>query len=221
MRAQMHTILHEHDKAIADMTELLKLDPSAARIHQARGAEHFRAGHIAESIADFDKFIAAHPDQDPHHWQRGISYYYAGRFADGRKQFERHQTVNPNDVENAVWHFLCHAREAGLEKARAALIPIEGDTRVPMSQIHSLFAGKLKPDDVMRAATAGDIPAERKARQVFYAHLYLGLYFEAIGDAKLAREHIEKSAADYRNHDYMGDVAHVHAEILRKKPAKP
>lgn len=220
IRAQIHVALRQHEKAIADYTEALKLDPSAVGVYQARGSEHFRLGHIAESIADWDQFIAAHPEQAAHHWQRGIAYYYAGRFTDGRKAFELHQTVNSHDVENAVWHFLCMAREQGVEKARAALIPIDGDSRVPMAQVHQLFAGKLKPADVLAAATAGNVSGERKERQVFYAHLYLGLYYEAIGDAKLAREHIEKSAAEYQKHDYMGDVAHVHAEILRKAAGK-
>ena len=221
IRAQIHAARRQHEKAITDFTEALKLDPSAVGIYQARGAENFRLGRMAESIADFDKFIAANPGQEAHHWQRGIAYYYAGRFTDGRKAFELHQTVNSHDVENAVWHFLCAARESGIEKARAALIPIDGDSRVPMAQVHALFAGKLKPEDVMTAATAGGVRGELKERQVFYANLYLGLYYEALGDAKRAREYIEKSAADYQKHDYMGDVAHVHAEILRKQKATP
>ena len=221
IRAQIHAALRQHEKAIADFTEALKLDPSAVGVYQARGAENFRLGRIAESIADWDKFIAAHPEQEAHHWQRGIAYYYAGRFTDGRKAFELHQTVNSHDVENAVWHFLCMAREQGVAKARAALIPIDGDSRVPMAQVHALFAAKLKPEDVMAAATAGNVRGELKERQVFYANLYLGLYYEAIGEAKRAREYIEKSAAEYQKHDYMGDVAHVHAEILRKQKAQP
>ena len=221
IRAQIHAARRQHEKAITDFTEALKLDPSAVGIYQARGAENCRLGRMAESIADFDKFIAANPGQEAHHWQRGIAYYYAGRFTDGRKAFELHQTVNSHDVENAVWHFLCAARELGIEKARAALIPIDGDSRVPMAQVHALFAGKLKPEDVMTAATAGGVRSELKERQVFYANLYLGLYYEALGDAKRARDYIEKSAADYQKHDYMGDVAHVHAEILRKQKATP
>lgn len=90
-----------------------------------------------------------------------------------------------------------------------------------MAQVHQLFAGKLKPADVLAAATAGSVGGERKERQVFYAHLYLGLYYEAIGDAKRWRASTSrKSAAEYQKHDYMGDVAHVHAEILRKAAGK-
>ena len=215
LRGSAHEKLHRYDKAIADYDAGLTLNPKATLVYQKRGEVHFRIGNFKESVADFDKFIEALPEQSPHHWQRGISLYYAGRFEDGRKQFKLHQTVNPYDVENAVWHFLCVARASGVEKARAALSPIERDARVPMMQIHALFAGKAKADDVIEASKAGN-PAN-KENQLFYAHLYLGLYYEAIGDAKLAREHILKAATNYKAGHYMGDVARVHAQVLRKQ----
>ena len=65
---------------------------------------------MKESLADFDKFLALRPAEKNGHWKRGISLYYAGRFEDGKKQFEGYENVDTNDVENAVWHFLCNAR---------------------------------------------------------------------------------------------------------------
>jgi lipoprotein NlpI len=213
VRARFYEENREPAKAIADYDQVIKLDPRLPEAWQHRGGEHFKLGHIKESIADFDQFIKLVPQQAPYHWQRGISLYYAGRFADGRKQFELHQTVNPNDVENAAWHFLCVARTNGIEKARAALIPIKGDARVPMMEVHALFANKLKPEDVLQAASAGNPPPAQLNRQLFYAHLYLGLYFEVLSDDQKAREHITKAAVEYQTGDYMGDVARVHLQL--------
>jgi len=213
IRARFHEESREPAKAIADYDQVIKLDPGLPDAWQNRGSEHFKLGHIKESIADFDKFIELVPEQAPYHWQRGISYYYAGRFEEGRKQFESHQTVNSNDVENAVWHFLCVARARGVDRARAALIPIKGDARVPMMEVHALFAGKLKPEDILKAAGAGSPPTVQLKRQLFYTHLYLGLYFEALGDEKQAREHITKAAEQSQTGDYMGDVARVHLQL--------
>jgi lipoprotein NlpI len=216
LRAQLHVAQRDHAKAVADYTEVIKLDAKSANAVQARGEAYFKLGKIAESIADFDKFLELVPAQKPHHWQRGISLYYAGRFKDGKEQFEIHQTVNSNDVENAVWHFLCAARADGLAAAKKNLIPIDGDGRVPMAEVHRLFAGKAKPEDVLAAAKAA--PAQGRAGEpLFYAHLYLGIYFEAIGDAKQARDYIFKAAERADENGYMGDVARVHAEILRKQ----
>ena len=213
LRARFHEENREPAKAIADYDQVINLDPRQPDPWQHRGGEHFKLGHIKESLADFDKFIALSPQQAPYHWQRGISLYYSGRFEDGRKQFELHQTVNPNDVENAVWHFLCVARAVGVEKARAALIPIKGDARVPMMEVHALFANKIKPEDILKAAVAGNPTPPQLKRQLFYAHLYLGLYFEVLGEGQQAREHISLAAGHYRTDDYMGDVARVHLQL--------
>jgi lipoprotein NlpI len=65
-------------------------------------------------------------------WQRHRLITPAGN--DCRAQFELHRTVNPADVENAAWHFLRGARWV-TAKARAALLPVGPDSRVPMRQI--------------------------------------------------------------------------------------
>lgn len=179
-----------------------------ANFYNRRGADHFRAGRIAESIADFDRAIALDPAQEPHHWQRGISYYYAGRFDDGRKQFELHQKVNPNDVENAVWRYICMARAGRLKEARTTLLPIESDARVPMMQIFALFRGTGSIKDVLAAAGAS-------RDGLFYAHLYLGLYHEAHGNKAGAREHMGLAAGKFTADHYMGDVARVHFASMR------
>src|SRR5206468_11707187 len=130
-----------------------------------------RLGKFKQSVADFDKVIELDPAREAYHWQRGISLYYAGEFERGRKQFELHKTVNPDDVENAAWHFLCAAHLSGVQKARQSLIPVTGDARVPMAQLQALFAGKAKPDEVLAAAKAGE-PAPNVLRpRLFYAHV--------------------------------------------------
>lgn len=218
-RARLYESHGDYVRAVADYGEVIKLDPKNAETWQLRGEANFKGAKIREAISDFDKFLSLKPDQKPYHWQRGIALYYAGRFADGKKQFELHQTVNPNDVENAVWHFLCTARAEGVDAAKKSLIPIEGDTRVPMAQVHQLFAGKGTAEEVLAAAKAA--PANTRAGEpMFYAHLYLGLYYEAIGDPNKTREYILKAAERSKENGYMGDVARVHADILRKKESK-
>lgn len=164
-----------------------------------------------ESVDAFDRLVKLQPEAKPSLWQRGLALYHADRFKEGREQFEVHQTVNPNDVENAAWHFICVARADSVEEARKHLIPIEGDSRVPMKEVHDLFAGKGSVEAVTKAAEAG---AESEHRnQLCYAHLYLGLYFEALGDAGKAKEHMLKSAVDYKMDHYMGKSAQVHVKL--------
>ncbi len=217
-RAGLHDALGAPEEALADYDKVVELRPKDANAYQRRGVARFKLGRVKESAADFDKVVALRPAEKAYHWQRGISLYYAGEYEAGREQFEQHQTVNPSDVENAAWHFLCVARVEGVEQARASLIPIVGDARVPMAQIHALYAGKAKPDDVIAAATAGAPAPQRLRDQLFYAHLYVGLYHEAAGDAKAAKRHIDLAAGEFAQPHYMGDVARVHAKRLEPKP---
>jgi lipoprotein NlpI len=158
-RGRLYEALQRHAEAVADFDAALRLDPKAAEAYQYRGAEHFKLGHIRESLADFDKYLELKPAARAGHWQRGITCYYAGKYDEGRKQFAGYEAVDTNDVENAVWHYLCNARLVGADKARAAMLKIGRDRRVPLMEVYELFRGRATPDDVLRAARAGHPPA--------------------------------------------------------------
>jgi lipoprotein NlpI len=221
LRGVAHDVLRRHAEAVGDLDKALALDPKAPEAYDLRGSAHFKLGHIRESLADFDQFLVLKPEARPGHWRRGITCYYAGQFEEGRKQFAAYEQVDTNDVENAVWHYLCVARTAGVAKARAALLKIGSDRRVPMMEVYALFAGQAQPADVLAAAQAGTPTAEQLQQRLFYAHLYLGLYHEAAGEPVRALEHLTKAAADYRLPHYMGDVARVHVELRRQESQRP
>jgi lipoprotein NlpI len=183
---------------------------------QQRGIEHFFAGRMKEAVADWDRVIALVPSQGPRHWQRGIALYYLENYDEGVAQFESHRAVNPHDVENAVWHYLCAARAPGgsVQKARSGFMPIEGDARVPMKEIHALFSGKGSAEAVLAAASVGE--GEVRRNNLCYAHLYLALYHESLGEEDRSAFHIQKAAVEYSMDHYMGKVAQVHHRLRRK-----
>jgi lipoprotein NlpI len=175
------------------------------------GETAFRAAKIDESIKLFDQAIAAEPRLAPHHWQRGIALYYAGRFDDCRKQFELHQTVNSEDVENSVWHFLCASRLKGPAEARKSLIEIHSDTRVPMMEVYAMFRGASTPEKVL--AKAGN-----SRDGLFYSHLYIALLHEAEGRPKESLKSLRKAVDEFGADHYMGDVARVHLKLRTASP---
>jgi lipoprotein NlpI len=177
-----------------------------------RAVEDFLSGRVAESVVGFDTLARLDPARAPQLWQRGIALYYAGRYQDCRSQFESHRTVNPNDVENAAWHFLCVARAESPQRAKAVLLPVGPDARTPMRQVYEMFRGDLTPEAVMAAAGT-------RADGQFYAHLYIGLYAEALGNKSLALEHIRAAADDrYAAGGYMHTVAKIH--LARLQPGR-
>lgn len=210
------------DGALNDLEPLLKDEDSttrqrasdfAARVLHRRGEEHFRQARIAEALADFDRELELRPEDAADHWQRGIACYYADEYEEGAKQFELHQKVNPQDVENSAWHFLCLVRapEGSIQAADKKLLSVTKDARVPMAQIQEMFAGKKAPEDVLELGEAGgDVAA-------FYADLYAGLYYEALGRDDESLRLVKRAAENPAAVDnYMGDVARVHV-MLRER----
>lgn len=214
--AQRHYGRRQFDDAQKAVDRCLALEKDNAPALHLRGCVHFMRGKFKESVADFDRFIKLRPAEANGHWQRGISLYYAGQYAEGMKQFNAYENVDTNDVENAIWHFLCAARKEGVAKARKGILKIGKDRRVPMMRVYDLFKGAAKPADVLADARAGEVSEELRGRQLFYAHLYLGLYYDVTGDGKKAREHMALAGGKYRINHYMGDVARVHHELLAK-----
>lgn len=202
------------------LAQQIPADESPDAIYQ-RGEDQFFKGNLKEAVKDWDREIAMVPRREPHHWQRGLALYYLHEFQKGIAQFENHQTVNGNDVENAAWHFLCVARAKGgsVAKARENFIPIEGDSRVPMREIHRLFAGKGSPEEVIAAASK-NAEGLLLRNQLCYAHLYLGLYFEALDQPQKAAEHLEKAAVDFKMDHYMGKVAQLHHRLIQAPSEK-
>jgi lipoprotein NlpI len=212
-----HAALRQNDEAAKAFTKVIELDASAVAAYDRRGDAYLKSGKFKEAVADFDKFLAARPKFAPDHWRRGIALYYAGRFKDGVDQFELHRKVNPEDVENSAWHYLCNARANTPKKAREDLIPVTKDARVPMKEVLELYAGKVKPQDVIDAAEKAKLEGDDLKEARFYANLYVALYYESEGDAKKCLEHMTTAAEKYKIGHYMWDVADVHLKLLKAK----
>lgn len=197
---------------IAD--ELLVKTPPVTEAYYWRGRERLRGGQFADAVSDFDRFADAFPSARPRLWERGIACYYAGQFEQGARQFSDYQTHDDNDVENAVWHLLCLARVSSWKEAREKVLKVRRDSRVPMTEILQLYLGELRPDGVL--AVAKEAPNEaRRNQQMFYAHLYIGLYLEAQQDNQGAKQHLLLAADQFPIDHYMWDLAKMHADRLR------
>jgi lipoprotein NlpI len=204
------------DEALRIVDQAIAASPNSPSVYLIRGMVCFRLGRIEESLRDFDKSIEIAPASKPECWQRGISLYYLDQFDAGREQFEVHRTVNPNDVENAFWHFLCVAKKEGVEAAQAALLPCGRDSRAPLMEVLELLRGKATPESVIAAAESAQGGPVGKSVARFYGHLYVGLYYDALGKLDLAKLHLEKSTAE-KTGGYMRDVAVIHLQKLSGK----
>ena len=189
------------------------IDP---RVELNEGVKLLREGKAKESLKHLDRVVKASPESEPYLWQRGIAQYFAGEYKAGRAQFESHRKVNPNDVENATWHFICVAAIEGVEKAREEMLPAPGDPRVPLPELWDLYkgTGSVEAVEAAVAETPAGSNARRQAR--FYADLYLGLLAHAEGKRDDAKRYLE-AAAELPEQSVMADVARVSRDLLVKK----
>ena len=202
--------LRDNVAAEKAFSQLIELRPELWYAYDGRGDALLKQGKFDAAVRDYDKALELNPKFAPEHWRRGIALYYAKKYADGAKQFETHKLANPQDVENAAWHYLCNARVVGRDKARGELIDVTQDRRVPMAEIQKLFAGSLQPADVLAAAEKIPAKSEQGKEARFYAHLYVGLWYEAEEKPVEARKHLTTAVKDYKISHYMWDVGNAH-----------
>ncbi len=220
IRAQARTDLGDYAAAAEDYERLAEFEPGSARMSLELGAARFRNGDMAGSVAAFERVAQLESHSRAQLWQLGISQYYARDFEGCTALFELHRTVNPQDVENSVWHFLCVAATRGFDEARAGLIPIDRDGRVPMMEVFALFGGNGTVQRVLDAADEADRSGGGSG-PTFYAHLYLGLYYEAAGDVAASREHIARAVRLRQAGNYMWQVARVHSALRERTENLP
>ena len=217
-KGSTHLEKRENEKAVTAFTEALKKGSSRSEVYDRRGDAFLKLGQFKEAVADFDAFLKEKPKFAPEHWRRGIALYYLARFEDGVKQFETHKTVNPQDVENAAWHYLCNVHVVGKDKAKAALIDVTRDPRVPMAEIQKLFAGTMSPADVLAAADKVEEKTARGTEARFYANLYVALWYESEKDLTKRTEHLTAAVEKYKIGHYMWDVGNAHLKSIKSKP---
>lgn len=208
-RAAMFLEQRDFDKAAQQATEGAKLADDSSYVLQRAAEILYLSGHSEQSLPLFDRVVKLVPEEAPQNWQRGIALCSCGKFAEGAKQFETHHRVNPDDVENSAWYFLCIAKTEGIEAARKAVIPSRGDGREPMMSVLQMLQQKLEPEQVLKAAEANTTAGPERQRAQFYAALYVGLYYDSLGDPKRAADYLQQSLG-YGDSGYMVDAARVY-----------
>lgn len=211
---------HDFVQAVAELDAAKGMGLTDSLVFYHRGRWNFQAGRIDESMQDFDRYVELAPARANSQWERGITCYYAGKYREGAKQFVDYQNFHDNDVENAVWRYLCQIQFDGLEKARQAILPIKNDRRVPMMEIYRLFRGESTPDKVLQVLADSRSTGELARHEAFDAHLYLALFFDAQKDWPSATRHVDLAVKQFDKGDYMWSVAVQHQRHLRKQQQK-
>ena len=190
---------------------VVELLPNDVRVQQRAAELLYLSGNAKESVPVFDRVIELLPNKAAENWQRGIALATVGEFKRGAEQFKLHHDVNPDDVENSAWYYLCVAKSESVEAAKKTLIGSRGDRREPMMEILKMLQGRSTPEQVLEAAEKSSPVPELKVRAKFYADLYIGLYYDSIGREEDAVKFFKRSL-EQGEQGYMADTARVYLE---------
>lgn len=180
------------ERALAELDRQLPADPSP--LHHRRAEVLFRLGRYAEAVDDYTTAArGGRPHDDDSCWERGLAQYYAGDFRGGAEQFARYHQVGATDIENGLWYFLCVAMTDGVGPARKAMFAYPRKRGAPFPALLALYLGQGDAEAVLAEADDATVPESERRERLFYAHYYLGKYYQLFGPLTKARFHIEKS----------------------------
>ena len=218
LRTKALEALNEGDNraAIENADAMVRQAPNNPGTARLAADIYLRAGEYKWAVRLFDRYLVSEKEALPELWQRGIALYFMREYEAAAKQFEVHRTVNPNDVENAAWHFLCVAKSQSPSEAKAQVLPAPGDPRIPMEEVLQMLKSGDQQAIIDKIATLEKDSPQGKAAQ-FYGDFYLGLYADAMGKSAEAKKWMDRAAQDAPR-NYMGDVARVYAKFLSGKP---
>src|ERR1700716_3921164 len=74
VRAFAYAAKDDHDRAIADYDEVIRLDPSYATAFYSRGFSYYRKNEYDRAISDFDQAIRLDPNHASAHRRRGDAW---------------------------------------------------------------------------------------------------------------------------------------------------
>lgn len=180
------------EQALEKLNGVITDAPS--RYHHERAGVLFRLDRFEDALKDYDMAARfGRPHGDDSCWERGLALYYAGDFRGGKEQFYRYHRVGPLDIENGLWRFLCLAEEEGIEKAREAILDYPQKVRKPFPALLDLYLERGSAEAVVEQAKQGTSSARQLTTNLFYAHYYIGKYYEIIGDEERALTHVREA----------------------------
>jgi lipoprotein NlpI len=197
-------------------------EPENVSLYSSRGDARLFLSRFEEAVADYEKMIVLDPKLDLSHWRLGIAYYYVEKYDKAAHQFEIYHGYDNVDRENGIWRYMSQSRAYGPKKARKGLLKYEKTDRPPYPWLYSLFAGKMKPAEVLAEIKKAGFDQRYEIRVRFHADLYLGIHYELVNNQAKALEHLRLATANAYGRatgTYMWQVARVHHDLLSAKLA--
>jgi lipoprotein NlpI len=204
----------EGNRAVADLIELIGLDPNGPPVHRNRGTKLPVKSNVDRAIARYTKTIMLDPRNDDAYLRRGIANLYAGSLPKALADIRQASELDPKYAYYALWLDIVDKREnlaSGLAQAATQI----DMTKWP-APIIGLFLGHTTPGAVL--AAAADPDAKTKAGQVCEANFYTGELALRQGAKEEAANLFRRAAAECPSHFVEGPAAYAELKVLGVNP---
>lgn len=118
-RANAHQAKKDFDKAIADYTQAISIDPTDADYLNGRAEAYEAKKDLSRAMADYDKAIQINPKSVYAYNNRGASFQRKGDFARASADYGEVTKLTPKNPD--AWAARCWVRAAGGREVQQAL----------------------------------------------------------------------------------------------------
>jgi len=122
-RGWLFACMNEHDKALADFTELIKMNPNKFDSYYSRGWAYAEKGDYARAIADFTELIKMNNDSSEAYYSRGKAYLSAGKY-NNKAVADFSRAIDLGDIYSCFSRGLAYAETGKKSEAVADFLMI-------------------------------------------------------------------------------------------------
>jgi len=149
----------DDDRAIADFTAAIRLDPKDAYAYNNRGSAYKGKGDLDRAIADYGETIRLNPSLDKAFSSRGTAYLYGGNPAKALADVSQASELDPKSAYYALWVDIVGERNKVPSRLSQAVSKLDM-TAWPAPLIR-LFLGQITPAAALAAADDPDVTRKR------------------------------------------------------------
>jgi lipoprotein NlpI len=213
-RGIAHQMLQQHDAAIKDYNQAIRLDGNYSEAYSNRGSAYHSLGIYDRAIADYTTAVTLDPRAQVSFRSRGIAHFCLGHFDEAQKDLTTAYQLDPADPFVAIWLYLARVRRG--EGATVNLKGMAASLKLGEwpGQVIQLFSGALSPEDYLSSLAALD-PVKDKLRRG-EALFFLGEYSLLGGQTAKAEKFFQSVIETHLTEDFEYTAALSEMERLRK-----
>ncbi|MGD8567707.1 MAG: tetratricopeptide repeat protein [Gammaproteobacteria bacterium] len=196
--------LGHYDKAVADFTDAVKLNPKYVTAFIGRANAYAKLEQYKAAYQDFATAQQLSPKNTAIYVMRGSLNFLLGRFKDAIADYRYYLSLKPNDMYRMLW---LHLSQKYLDKDKPSDLA-RYSQRVNLDEwpgaLIKLYLGRVGPDDFVKAFRKNmDTMQPQYLCEGFY---YLGQYLLLTGKQKLAadafRQAVKTNAKDTIEYEF-------------------